>query len=84
MAKAQFTHPEGDHLTMLNVYHAFKSSESRETGLIDHRTDSLNAIQQTSKTSSGHGTTSCPSDLYSKPTTFGPNCEDRWRVSPAE
>jgi len=27
MAKAQFTHPEGDHLTMLNVYHAFKSSE---------------------------------------------------------
>lgn len=28
MAKAQFTHPEGDHLTMLNVYHAFKSSKS--------------------------------------------------------
>ena len=27
MAKAQFTHPEGDHLTMLNVYHAFKSSK---------------------------------------------------------
>lgn len=27
MAKAQFTHPDGDHLTMLNVYHAFKSNE---------------------------------------------------------
>ncbi|KAK6497646.1 DEAH-box ATP-dependent RNA helicase prp43 [Arthrobotrys musiformis] len=24
-AKAQFAHPDGDHLTMLNVYHAFKS-----------------------------------------------------------
>jgi pre-mRNA-splicing factor ATP-dependent RNA helicase DHX15/PRP43 len=27
-AKAQFTHPDGDHLTMLNVYHAYKSSKS--------------------------------------------------------
>lgn len=27
IAKAQFTHPDGDHLTMLNVYHAFKSNE---------------------------------------------------------
>ncbi|KAK6506422.1 DEAH-box ATP-dependent RNA helicase prp43, variant 2 [Arthrobotrys conoides] len=26
-AKAQFAHPDGDHLTMLNVYHAFKSLE---------------------------------------------------------
>lgn len=25
-AKAQFVHPEGDHLTLLNVYHAYKSS----------------------------------------------------------
>ncbi|KAI9295977.1 P-loop containing nucleoside triphosphate hydrolase protein [Neoconidiobolus thromboides FSU 785] len=24
-AKAQFTHPDGDHLTLLNVYHAYKS-----------------------------------------------------------
>lgn len=24
-AKMQFAHPDGDHLTMLNVYHAFKS-----------------------------------------------------------
>ena len=24
-AKKQFAHPDGDHLTMLNVYHAFKS-----------------------------------------------------------
>jgi pre-mRNA-splicing factor ATP-dependent RNA helicase DHX15/PRP43 len=28
MAKAQFTHPDGDHLTMLNVYHAYKSNEA--------------------------------------------------------
>lgn len=27
MAKAQFTHPDGDHLTLLNVYHAFKTAE---------------------------------------------------------
>lgn len=27
-AKAQFVHPEGDHLTLLNVYHAYKSSLS--------------------------------------------------------
>lgn len=26
-AKAQFTHPDGDHLTLLNVYHAYKTSE---------------------------------------------------------
>ncbi|KAK6524526.1 DEAH-box ATP-dependent RNA helicase prp43 [Arthrobotrys megalospora] len=26
-AKAQFAHPDGDHLTMLNVYHAFKSQD---------------------------------------------------------
>jgi pre-mRNA-splicing factor ATP-dependent RNA helicase DHX15/PRP43 len=26
-AKAQFNHPDGDHLTMLNVYHAYKSNE---------------------------------------------------------
>lgn len=26
-AKAQFVHPEGDHLTLLNVYHAYKSSK---------------------------------------------------------
>ncbi|WWC91392.1 uncharacterized protein L201_006336 [Kwoniella dendrophila CBS 6074] len=25
LAKAQFTHPDGDHLTLLNVYHAYKS-----------------------------------------------------------
>lgn len=27
LAKAQFTHPDGDHLTMLNVYHAYKQNE---------------------------------------------------------
>lgn len=27
IAKAQFTHPDGDHLTLLNVYHAYKSNE---------------------------------------------------------
>lgn len=26
-AKARFSHPDGDHLTLLNVYHAFKSSK---------------------------------------------------------
>lgn len=28
-AKAMFAHPDGDHLTLLNVYHAFKSDEAR-------------------------------------------------------
>ncbi|ORY64133.1 P-loop containing nucleoside triphosphate hydrolase protein [Pseudomassariella vexata] len=28
--KAMFKHPEGDHLTMLNVYHAFKGIQSRD------------------------------------------------------
>ena len=27
-AHAQFTHPDGDHLTLLNVYHAYKTSKS--------------------------------------------------------
>jgi len=27
--KALFTHPDGDHLTMLNVYHAFKGQEAQ-------------------------------------------------------
>lgn len=27
IARQQFTHPDGDHLTLLNVFHAFKSSE---------------------------------------------------------
>lgn len=29
-AKAQFAHPAGDHLSLLNLYHAYKTSESRE------------------------------------------------------
>ncbi|CAN6674841.1 pre-mRNA-splicing factor ATP-dependent RNA helicase Prp43p [Trichomonascus vanleenenianus] len=28
--KNLFTHPDGDHLTLLNVFHAFKSDEARE------------------------------------------------------
>lgn len=28
--KALFAHPDGDHLTLLNVYHAFKSPEAQE------------------------------------------------------
>ncbi|KAI9679534.1 MAG: DEAH-box ATP-dependent RNA helicase prp43 [Caeruleum heppii] len=28
--KALFAHPDGDHLTMLNVYHAFKGAEAQE------------------------------------------------------
>lgn len=27
-AKAQFTHPDGDHLTLLNVFHAFKANSN--------------------------------------------------------
>jgi pre-mRNA-splicing factor ATP-dependent RNA helicase DHX15/PRP43 len=27
-AKARFAHPDGDHLTLLNVYHAYKASTS--------------------------------------------------------
>lgn len=30
-AKMRFAHIDGDHLTLLNVYHAFKQSELRET-----------------------------------------------------
>ncbi|GMK56668.1 hypothetical protein CspeluHIS016_0305080 [Cutaneotrichosporon spelunceum] len=28
LAKAQFTHPDGDHLTLLNAYHAYKQNEA--------------------------------------------------------
>lgn len=31
MAKAQFTHPDGDHLTLLNVYHAYKANGADKT-----------------------------------------------------
>lgn len=31
--KALFAHPDGDHLTLLNVYHAFKSDEASSEGL---------------------------------------------------
>ncbi|GMG55843.1 unnamed protein product [Ambrosiozyma monospora] len=31
--KQLFAHGDGDHLTLLNVYHAFKSDETREMGL---------------------------------------------------
>ncbi|GMG24253.1 unnamed protein product [[Candida] boidinii] len=31
--KNLFAHPDGDHLTLLNVYHAFKSEEAKEMGL---------------------------------------------------
>lgn len=32
-AKAIFAHPDGDHITLLNVYHAFKSDEAYEYGI---------------------------------------------------
>lgn len=32
-AKNIFAHPDGDHLTLLNVYHAFKSDEAYEYGI---------------------------------------------------
>ncbi|CDO92042.1 unnamed protein product [Kluyveromyces dobzhanskii CBS 2104] len=32
-AKNIFAHPDGDHLTLLNVYHAFKSDEAYEYGV---------------------------------------------------
>lgn len=31
--KSAFAHPDGDHLTLLNVYHAFKSDEAYEYGI---------------------------------------------------
>lgn len=34
--KAQFEHPDGDHLTLLNVYHAFKSSDETAQWCWDH------------------------------------------------
>ena len=27
-ARAQFTHPDGDHLTLLNVYHAYRTASA--------------------------------------------------------
>ncbi|SCU99557.1 LANO_0F02278g1_1 [Lachancea nothofagi CBS 11611] len=32
-AKTIFAHPDGDHITLLNVYHAFKSDEAYEFGI---------------------------------------------------
>ncbi|SCU97022.1 LAMI_0F08614g1_1 [Lachancea mirantina] len=32
-AKSVFAHPDGDHITLLNVYHAFKSDEAYEYGI---------------------------------------------------
>lgn len=32
-AKNYFAHPDGDHLTLLNVFHAFKSDEAYEAGV---------------------------------------------------
>lgn len=34
--KAQFAHPEGDHLTLLNVYHAFKASNCDSSWCYQH------------------------------------------------
>ncbi|KAH3903373.1 probable Pre-mRNA-splicing factor ATP-dependent RNA helicase PRP43 [Saccharomycodes ludwigii] len=31
-AKAAFSHPDGDHITLMNVYHGFKSDEAYELG----------------------------------------------------
>ena len=33
--KKQFAHPEGDHLTLLNVYHAFKAGNALNDGVAD-------------------------------------------------
>lgn len=35
-AKARFTHIDGDHLTLLNVYHAFKSHNDDSTWCYEH------------------------------------------------
>ncbi len=35
-AKARFTHVDGDHLTLLNVYHAFKSNNEDNKWCYDH------------------------------------------------
>ncbi|OLL25801.1 putative pre-mRNA-splicing factor ATP-dependent RNA helicase prp43 [Neolecta irregularis DAH-3] len=34
--KQQFAHPDGDHLTLLNVYHAYKSNEKTPSWCYDH------------------------------------------------
>ena len=57
-AKSRFSHIDGDHLTLLNVYHAFKQSQysslfSRFVGLISF---------QTTTTRNGAGTTSSSID----------------------
>lgn len=46
--KNLFAHPDGDHLTLLNVYHAFKSDEAKEQGLSNWTYDhylSLRSLQ---------------------------------------
>ena len=43
-AKAQFAHPDGDHLTMLNVYHAFKA-QSNPSQWCDDNFLSLQSLQ---------------------------------------
>ncbi|KAF9581051.1 DEAH-box ATP-dependent RNA helicase prp43 [Lunasporangiospora selenospora] len=35
-AKAQFSHPDGDHLSLLNVYHAFKSANEDQKWCFDN------------------------------------------------
>jgi HrpA-like RNA helicase len=35
-AKAKFAHPDGDHLTLLNVYHAFKACASQNSLICLH------------------------------------------------
>ena len=44
-AKAQFTHGEGDHLTMLNAYHAFKQSRDDKDWCYDNFIQ-FRAVQQ--------------------------------------
>lgn len=41
-AKMQFAHPDGDHLTMLNAYHAFKSPDAQQDAMSWCRTNYLN------------------------------------------
>lgn len=66
-AKAQFTHPDGDHLTLLNVYHAYKTSKSEFLQHIAENPANIDLRQIPTPT--GAGRTTSASGRYNKPTT---------------
>ena len=79
-AKQLLTIPDGDHLTMMNVYNSYVNSKSRE----HHHVRPLNnhrRIFQIKTTRTGAGTTISPSGRFNKPKTSGNSLSGRWSGS---